>query len=153
MQLPITRIMAPVDGSKNSLAALQTAVTLAKDYRAELVIVHVLTTHSVAVSLSSVSSVPSVPTAETVFEEEDKNARAMLDEPVAFAKKHGVKARGELLSKRASVVEAIVAEAIDEKVDLIVIGTRGLGGFKRLLIGSVSTGVVIHAHCPVLVVR
>lgn len=145
--------MAPIDGLKNSIASLQTAVTLAKDYGAELIIVHVLTMHSAAVSLSAVSGVPSVPTDATVFEVEDRSARRMLDEAVAFAKKHGVKARGELIRKQASVVEAIVVYATDEKVDLIVIGTRGLGGFKRLLIGSVSTGVVTHAHCPVPVMR
>jgi len=52
-----------------------------------------------------------------------------------------------------STVQGIVEFASNEKVDLIVIGTRGLSGFKRLLIGSVSSGVVAHAHCPVLVVR
>ena len=42
MKLPIRRIMVPIDGSKNALAALQVAVTLAKDYDAELIVVHVL---------------------------------------------------------------------------------------------------------------
>ncbi|HKM76807.1 MAG TPA: universal stress protein [Candidatus Bathyarchaeia archaeon] len=38
-------------------------------------------------------------------------------------------------------------------VDLIVVGTRGLGGFKKLVMGSVSTAIVNHASCSVLVVR
>ena len=50
--------------------------------------------------------------------------------------------------------EYILAEyAENEKMDLIVMGTRGMSGFKRLLIGSVASGVVKHAHCTVLVVR
>ena len=77
----------------------------------------------------------------------------MLDDRVAFAQKHGVKASGHILSRQASVIQAIVVDAADLKVDLIVIGSRGLGGFKRVLLGSVSIGVVTHAHCPVLVVR
>jgi len=42
---------------------------------------------------------------------------------------------------------------MDEKVDLIVMGSRGLGRFQRLLLGSVSEGVLHHAHCSILVVR
>ena len=52
-----------------------------------------------------------------------------------------------------SVVETIVNQAVKENVDLIIVGTRGLGGFKKLLLGSVSNGVVSHAHSPVLVIR
>lgn len=40
-----------------------------------------------------------------------------------------------------------------ENVDLIVVGTRGRSGFKRLLLGSIASGVVTYAHCPVLVVK
>ena len=52
-----------------------------------------------------------------------------------------------------SVVETIVNQAVKENVDLIIVGTRGLGGFKKLLLGSVSNGIVSRAHCPVLVIR
>jgi nucleotide-binding universal stress UspA family protein len=38
-------------------------------------------------------------------------------------------------------------------MDLIIVGTRGITGFKRMLLGSISPGVVTYAHCPVLVVR
>jgi nucleotide-binding universal stress UspA family protein len=50
-------------------------------------------------------------------------------------------------------VDTIVQVAEELKADLIVLGSRGLGGFKRFLMGSVSDGVLHHAHCPVLVVR
>ena len=51
------------------------------------------------------------------------------------------------------MVEEILGVAEKEKIDLIVIGTRGLGGFRKLLQGSVSSGVMTHAKCNVLVVR
>ncbi len=142
--------MVPIDGSKYSIIALQAAVGLAKDYYAELYIVHALMPHSLPASFSAVSNGTS--TAE-IYEEEEKKATRSLDDAVSFAKKQGVKAKSELLRKEMSIVETIVTAASDEKVDLIVIGTRGLGDFKRMLIGSVSTGVVTHARCPVLVVR
>jgi nucleotide-binding universal stress UspA family protein len=47
----------------------------------------------------------------------------------------------------------IVALAEELGADLIVMGSRGLGGVRRALMGSVSDSVVRHAHCPVLVVR
>ena len=48
---------------------------------------------------------------------------------------------------------AIVGFAEDAGVGLIVIGSRGRGGIRRALMGSVSDSVVRHAHCPVMVVR
>ena len=48
---------------------------------------------------------------------------------------------------------AIVNYAENEKVDLIVIGTRGRSGFKKLLIGSVASDVLHYAHCPVMIVK
>ncbi len=47
----------------------------------------------------------------------------------------------------------LVDKANDEKVDLIVMGTRGMGTIKRTIMGSVSDHVIHHAHCPVVVCR
>ena len=52
-----------------------------------------------------------------------------------------------------SVVEAIVTFVNSNKVDLIVMGTRGKTGFRPLLLGSVSIGVSQHAICPILLVK
>jgi len=52
-----------------------------------------------------------------------------------------------------SVTESIVQYAEGENIDLIVVGTRGRSGFKRLLLGSTASGIISHAHCPVMVVR
>jgi nucleotide-binding universal stress UspA family protein len=53
----------------------------------------------------------------------------------------------------SSIVKAITDYAANQQVDLIVVGRKGTGGFKRLLLGSVSNGVVNHAASTVLVVR
>ncbi len=52
-----------------------------------------------------------------------------------------------------SVADAIIGYATKNKIDLIVIGTKGRTGLKRFLLGSVAQGVVQHAQCPVLLVR
>ncbi|MDG6966077.1 MAG: universal stress protein, partial [Nitrososphaerota archaeon] len=77
---------------------------------------------------------------------------AVLSRGVQLAAQAGANAKGELL-EAASVVEAPVGFATDQKADLIVVGTRGMTGFKKLIVGSVSSGLVGHSHCPVLVVR
>jgi len=59
----------------------------------------------------------------------------------------------EILVAVNSVVKEIVEYAEKQDVDLIVIGTRGMSGLKRILLGSTSSGVVKYAHCPVLVVK
>jgi len=70
-----------------------------------------------------------------------------------MAEKKGVKAKPHTSGTVGSVVQAITDYAASEKIDLIVMGTRGMGGFKKMLLGSVSSGVVTHAQCAVLVVR
>jgi nucleotide-binding universal stress UspA family protein len=81
-----------------------------------------------------------------------ENGEKVLSRGIQLTKDAGISARGELL-EASSVVEALVDFATAEKADLIVVGTRGMTGFKKLILGSVSSGLVGHAPCPVLVVR
>jgi nucleotide-binding universal stress UspA family protein len=76
-----------------------------------------------------------------------------VDEIVKFAEAKNVKATGIIQKYSFSVVDTIVDQASKYDVDLIVIGTRGLTGFKKLLVGSVSSGVLNDARCSVLIVR
>ncbi|HEY6882939.1 MAG TPA: universal stress protein [Nitrososphaeraceae archaeon] len=59
----------------------------------------------------------------------------------------------DVVVSATSIVAAIVEYAKNKDVDLIVIGTRGRSGFKKLLLGSVASGVIINAACPVMVVK
>ena len=61
--------------------------------------------------------------------------------------------RAEMIDSAESAYAAIVEYAEKENVDLIVLGTKGKTGFKRIILGSVAFGVVTHATCPVLVVK
>ena len=144
----IKRILVAVDGSENSMRAAKVAIEMAKGAQAELVLLNVV---------PATFLLPS-PFGSNVFQqqvEDAKEAATKIERTIAeLAKNVGVKdVRCLVESSDSSVVESIIEKAEKERVDLIVIGTRGLGGFKRLLLGSVSTGVVTHAHCNVLVVR
>jgi nucleotide-binding universal stress UspA family protein len=147
------RILVAVDGSENSMRANQMAVEISQKYGAELVALHVIPTVHYAVSVTA----PSGTLPPGVFEEyqayEKTTGGALVRKAEDVAKASGVRAKSDVLEPHGSVVEGITDYALGEHADLIVIGTRGLSGFKKLVIGSVSSGVVNHAHCPVLVVR
>jgi nucleotide-binding universal stress UspA family protein len=83
--------------------------------------------------------------------EEDAERARELQEATAILKEHGVEATA--VERRGDAATMILDEAEADGADLIVLGTRGLGSGKRWLLGSVSTKVLHHATCDVLVVR
>jgi nucleotide-binding universal stress UspA family protein len=71
-----------------------------------------------------------------------------------MAKRNGINdVRTDIFTDVESITGAIIDYASDKSIDLVIIGTKGRTGLKRLLLGSVAQGVVQHAHCPVLLVR
>jgi nucleotide-binding universal stress UspA family protein len=70
------------------------------------------------------------------------------------AKKDGISSKIEILENDGtSVVGIITKYAQKNQIDLIAVGTRGLSKFKRLLVGSVTSAITSHSHCPVLLVK
>ncbi len=148
----IAKVLVPVDGSPNAMRALDVGIGLVNTFGAELIVVNVIPTPGVLVSASAFG----VPTSglDSYYEQQEGAANHFMEEAVTAAKNRGVsKVTSRVTRAAKSVVEEIIDVATHEKVDLIVIGTRGLGGFRKLVQGSVSSGVVSHAHCNVLVVR
>jgi nucleotide-binding universal stress UspA family protein len=68
------------------------------------------------------------------------------------ANEKDIQIKTEIISSK-DISGGILDFAQENNIDLIVIGTRGRSGFKRLLLGSVASHVVTYAHCPVLVVK
>ncbi len=152
------RILLALDGSESSGRASKVALELAEKFRAELIALHAISPPSSPYpsSFASASPVmPPIPQSEidAYYAYARRVALGIVGETVAEAKSRGITVKAELRESVSSVVETIINHATKENVDLIVIGTRGLGGFKKLLLGSVSSGVVTHASCPVLIVR
>ena len=142
-------ILVPVDGSKSAERSAGIAFQLAHAYNAKVIVLSVIA--SPGFSFSGPAGAPADLT--EYYKLGTAEARRAVESSLAIAKEAGVDARGEVIEPVSSTVGAIVEFAEKEKVDVIVMGTRGLGGFKKLLLGSVSTGVVSHAHCSVLVIR
>ena len=151
--LRFQKILAAVDGSEGSTKASEVAMDLAERYNAQLFVLNVF--HGYPEYVTAFPSIP-VPSGKA-FEDYEAYARKAAVEVVgrivSMAGKKGVKAKPKTSETIGSEVQTITDYAVAEKIDLIVIGTRGMGGFKKMLLGSVSSGVVTHAHCAVLVVR
>lgn len=149
---PPSRILVPTDGSENSMRALRKAINLASAFHSELFVVNVIPAPGLLVGAPIAVGIPS--SFHEYYHEQEGAAKNVLAEGAALCKKYGMtSAKTQLVRAEKSVVDEIVEMAAYRKIDLIVIGTRGLGGFKKLLMGSVSSGVVTHASCDVLVVR
>ena len=133
------RIVVGFDGSEHARKALARAADLAGD-----------DTEVAVVCAADLARLLRDPTGGAApVDPADAEARAAaLAEAKSYLKERGIE--GRLVEGHGNAADVIVQEAEDSGADLIVVGTRGL---KRLVLGSVSTNVVHHAPCDVLVVR
>ena len=136
-------VLVAVDGSDISLKAVEIASRLAKHEGAELTALHV---------------VPKPPfeysgDAAAYYDEARRIAKKWMPGVQKAAALYGMGVRTEVLVDVSSVVEAIIAYAEANHIDLIVTGTRGRTPSRRMLVGSVANGLISYASCHVLVVR
>lgn len=143
-----TKILLATDGSKDAELATNAAIELANTTGSEL---HVVNVKGVNVYID-----PSTETTRVVHGAAEETARREAQETLD-AQVEKIEAAGGKVAQTyvrlGRPVEEIVILADEIDAGLVVVGSRGLGGIRRLLLGSVSDGVVRHAHCPVLIVR
>lgn len=144
-----TKIVVAFDGSKDSEKAVRLAGLVASKQGSSVILIHVYP--SPALGFSAASGMP-IPDYGELEEAAKIAGQETLSRGLKLASEAGVKAKGELV-EAPSVVEAIVNFASSQNADLIVVGTRGMTGFKKLILGSVSSGLIGHAGCAVLVAR
>jgi nucleotide-binding universal stress UspA family protein len=140
----LEKILVPVDFSPASVEALEYAVSLAKQFRAAIHLVHVYPP-------DEASSVPSA--GHLLFESAEAIER-LNEELTGIHRKHVPMFRPDNCHiRRGRPHEEIVRLAREIDADLIALSTRGHSGLKHLLLGSTAERVVRNAPCPVLVVR
>lgn len=132
-----------VDGSEDSKNAADYGISFAIKYKSELVLLYVI---PIDLGLFNYSP-PSI-------KEMEKEGQEFLDriklEALQIDKDILVKTK---LIASPSIVGGIIDFAEKENIDLIVVGTKGRSGLKKLLLGSVASGIVNYAHCPVMIVK
>ena len=141
-----TKILLATDGSEEASLAARTAVDLADKTGSDLHVAFVLRTQDTPDYHIMGFNIEEPP------EEIKQMGQRLLDEQVRWVEEAGGTVAGAHF-RITRPDQGILAVGEDVGAGLIVLGSRGLGGVKRALMGSVSDSVVRHAHCPVLVVR
>jgi nucleotide-binding universal stress UspA family protein len=142
-----SRILVAVDGSELSLDAAERALDLARLFNANLY----------AITISYIPESYHLRKEDVLNNSKNKesmtNAKTWLDNFMQSAKEYNVILKTELINSHRPVDYVIMEYAEQEKIDLIVVGTRGHSGLKDLVLGSVASSVITYAHCPVMVMK
>ena len=136
------RILIATDGSTGAGRALEHGFELAAEVGAEVVVLYVR---------PSAMSFLGAPYYQDVVSEHARHASAVITDAKLHAVRHGVDVDYTVIE--ADPVDGILDVANARDVDLIVVGSRGLGAVKGLVLGSVSNAVLHQAEKPVLVVK
>ena len=136
-----------VDGSDDSMKAAKTAIRIAKYNGSTLIVLHI---RELPVGFADNELIAESKATE---ESHESDVEKVIDDLVRSAQTEGVKANKVIRQHEKSVLQTILDYAEKERIDLIVVGTKGLGGFKKMLLGSVASGLTNYARCSVLIVR
>jgi len=147
----IKKILVPIDGSKSADAALDFALDLAEKYSAEIMITTVFDAPSP--SLLAQGKIFTPISTENYIEKLTNFHKEILIEALKKSQKVSPKLQVSKKLLQGRPADKIVETAKEGVFDLIVIGSRGLGGIKELLLGSVSDRVADKAPCPVLIIK
>jgi nucleotide-binding universal stress UspA family protein len=142
------KILVPVDGSETSLLGLQHAIRLAKDQKAKLRLLHVVHDYLIAEGRHSMV------TSSYLLKELRERGQAILKEAASMALKKHVAAETQVTETLMGPIGASIVRCAERwPADLIVLGTHGRRGIRRLVMGSDAEYVVRTAPVPVLLVR
>lgn len=144
----LRRIVVATGGSEWSDHALRYALDLAARYHTEEVVVVYVVPPTAKVTVDPMGMVVLPPTPEAA---PSATGREVLARAEAEARARGVPCRTVL--REGPVADQIVQVASEERADVVVVGSRGLTGIRRLLLGSISNEVAVKASCPVLIVK
>lgn len=139
-----SKVLVPIDGSENSLRALDAALLLSEKLGAKVTAIHVMEDIPVL-------HIQSEKLLRQLLDAYKKESQKILLKCSEISARKGLSIDTKLLQGNAG--SAILDFCEKEKYDTIVMGSRGMGKFKELVLGSVSNKVVHHSSCPVMIVR
>jgi nucleotide-binding universal stress UspA family protein len=142
-----SKILVAIDGSQMSMKAAEYGIAMAKKDNANLVAISVIYTPASTFTYTKQEWFD-----EFLKKSKDESAK-WFDKIKKNAADNGVQVKAETVEELYSVPAAIVKYAENENADLIIMGSTGKTGFKRLLLGSVANDVVIHSPIPIMIIK
>ena len=128
------------------------SISTAKLYNAEINAITVLTSDIGYIYSSPGVESPPLTIKEIMLLAEDE-ATKWFDEAKEKANNKEIQLKTEFIVAKKSVLNTILEYVEENNINLIVLGTRGRSGIKKILLGSVASGLVTYASCPVLVIK
>ena len=136
-------ILVPIDFSRHSQAALNHAIGLARDIRAKLLLVHVITAPATTVPL---------PLRSQYYNDLEREAVQSI-ERLLRRKKVKTKDYRLVILQGGDPARLITQQAAKSRSSMIVMGSQGRTGLQRLILGSVAEKTIRYAQCPILIVK
>jgi nucleotide-binding universal stress UspA family protein len=148
----ISNILVAIDGSEHSFKAAEYAIDLAKSFGAQLYAV-TITYIPASDSLTQKDVINKSLIEDNIDNNDRKDAGEWFEKFTQNAKENDIQLKPELINSARPVDYTILEYAENHEIDLIIVGTKGRTGFKKLLLGSVASSIVTYAHCPVMVIK
>jgi len=139
-----TKILVPVDGSDNSYRALEAALVLSEKLGSNISVVNVM-------EQVPITHIESEKLLSELLEAYKKENQEILSKCSDIARQKGIAIKTVLLQGNPAPV--ILDYSKKENFDLVIMGSRGMGKFKELILGSVSSKIVHHSPCAIMIIR
>jgi nucleotide-binding universal stress UspA family protein len=139
-----TNVLVPVDGSDNSYRALDAALLLSEKLGSNITVVNVM-------EQVPITHIESEKLLSELLEAYKKENQEILSKCSRIAAEKGLSIKTLLLQGNPASV--ILDYCKKENFELVIMGSRGMGKFKQLILGSVSSKIVHHCQCAVLLIR
>ena len=149
-----SKILVPIDGSEPSFHAARIASNIADKFQSEIIVLYVVVSPSKS-EYANLTGLVTPKQIDMIIENAKKESKNWFKriEDMVKEENSNIKISTKVILTGVAVYGEIIQYAQQESIDLIVIGTRGRSGIKKLLLGSTASGVVTYANCPVLVTK
>jgi nucleotide-binding universal stress UspA family protein len=149
-----SRVLVAVDASESAIKAVGVGIEIAKAFRSELTILHIIEIPVAPISVAPyLSETPAEIDPSKLEDSKKTEGERMVSRAASVAKENGLEAAEKIVTWTGAASEGICDYADKNGMDLVVVGSKEQGGLKKLLLGSVASGVINHAKCSVIVAR